>query len=56
MTHVFITNSEVLGTVKNWVYYLVRSLFLKEYAVILGCIGNYFSINSFLPPTKTTTS
>jgi len=56
MTHVFIPNSEVLGTVKIRVYNSVWFLFLKEYAILLGSIGKYFQINSFLPPTITITS
>jgi len=38
LTNGFIPNSESLGTVKIRVYNLVRSLFLKEYAIILGSI------------------
>jgi len=56
MPNIFIPNSEGLGTVQIRVYNLVRSLFLKEYAIILGSIGKYFPINSFLPPPITITS
>jgi len=56
MTHVFIPNSEGLRTVKIRVYNLVRFLFLKEYAIILGSIGKYFPKNSCLPPPIIITS
>ena len=52
MTFLYVPNPEGTGTAKNRVNNLVRSMFLKEYYIILGSVGNYFSLNSIFSSTN----
>jgi len=53
MTFVYVPIPEGSGTAKIGVNNLFRSIFLKEYYIILGSVGNNIPVNSFFSSTST---
>jgi len=52
MTFIRVSSSEKSETEENWLHYFVISLFQKEIYIILGNMGNYFSLNKFISSTN----